>query len=135
MTALILTLAALAAPTHRAIDGATVSLSSPDGSVVVLWSMDCTECIETMTALEDAGLPYVSLNTDGAAVTSRLRGFAEVHNLTAPIIADTDGSIQRALQARPNQTLALRPSGEVAWRMSSRETDVLISQVTMVAAQ
>ncbi|MFT5684814.1 MAG: hypothetical protein ACI8RZ_005759 [Myxococcota bacterium] len=137
MTALILILSliASAAPTLRAIDGTPVSLSGTTGSLAVLWSMDCAECVETMSALEDAGLPYVAINTDGAAAISQLRSFARVHDLTAPIIVDTDGMLRRSLQAQPAETLTIDSSGAVTLRMSSHDTEALLTQATMVAGQ
>jgi glutaredoxin-related protein len=135
MTALILSLFASAAPTLRTIDGAPVSLSAPSVSLVVFWSMECTECVETMNALEEASLPYVAINTDASAVSSRLRSFARVHDLTAPIVTDADGMLQRDFQVQGEDTFILSLTGAAPLRVSSWDTEALLTQVTLVAGQ
>jgi hypothetical protein len=122
---------AQAAPFARAIDGASVELSADRATTVVFWSMDCTSCVETMTRLEQASIPYVAVNTDGAGVTSQLRAFARIHNVSAPIVADRDGSIQRQLLAQPEQLIAITATGTI----SSLDADTLLSTSATVAAK
>jgi hypothetical protein len=105
---------AQAAPFARAIDGAPVELSADRATTVVFWSMDCTSCVETMARLERSATPYVAVNPDGAGVTSQLRAFARIHNVTAPIVADRDGSMQRDLLAHNEQVIAITAAGTIS---------------------
>ncbi|MFT5682770.1 MAG: hypothetical protein ACI8RZ_003694 [Myxococcota bacterium] len=95
----LMTSTASAESLGRDLTGRSVVIEvSPVKTAVVFWSLDCTECISEMVKLESAGIDMVAINTDSAAVASRLRAAVRTHGISSPIISDASGRLQRQFQ-------------------------------------
>lgn len=96
----------------QTLDGNKVRLSSLKGHAVVvnLWASWCGPCQEEMPDLQTVYAEYKAKGVEVLAVNMTLQDsplsaakFATAHQLTFPILLDTDGGVQRSyrVQALP----------------------------------
>jgi hypothetical protein len=98
----------------RDLTGATIQIET-DSTMLVFWSLRSgysREILDDLQRLSDAGLDVVTINTDAASESSRVRAYVRSQDLDLPVILDTDGSIREAWQVSDDPGLMLMVPGE-----------------------
>lgn len=98
--------------TLRDINGNSVSLASLKGKVIIVsfWATWCGPCKEEMPHLQamyaelaDKGLVVLSISSDDARTSSRVKPYIQSKGYTFPVLLDTDSAVTGVYN--PNKTL------------------------------
>jgi peroxiredoxin len=84
----------------NSLDGRTIKLSDYQGKLVMLdfWALSCSDCIEHMSIIQEASVRIPAkkmaiLTIHFTGKESEIRRYADVEELTVPILLDSDGAV------------------------------------------
>ena len=115
-----------AEPIGRDLHGRAVELT--DGvnpRALVFWTLDCSDCLAPVKALQEGGLDVLLVNVDGAASRSALSTFLHRQGIVAPVLPDPTTTLQQRFGLTGQGVVLLDASGAITQRQSGPRFDAV----------